>query len=204
MQQSVKDYYGKTLSASSDLKTDACCTVETQPPWMAAFLENVRPEVRDRYYGCGLVAPLLLDGARVLDLGCGAGRDVYLLSQAVGASGEVIGVDMTPEQLAVAKRWQDAHAEKFGFENVRFLEGDIERAIEADFSDQQASPSDVGKASRLEDALGRYIEFIKQSFPKHKSLAGLKIVVDCAHGAAYKCAPQVLWELEAEVFAIGT
>ncbi|MFZ9560119.1 MAG: methyltransferase domain-containing protein, partial [Vulcanococcus sp.] len=77
-------------------------------------------------YGCGLVCPPLLEGCRVLDLGSGSGRDVYLLSQLVGASGEVVGVDMTPEQLEVARRHQAFHAEQFGYANVRFLEGRIE------------------------------------------------------------------------------
>jgi phosphoglucosamine mutase len=56
---------------------------------------------------------------------------------------------------------------------------------------------------RLEDAGGRYIEFVKQSFPRGRRLDGLRIVVDCAHGAAYKVAPTVFWELGAEVFSLG-
>jgi SAM-dependent methyltransferase len=63
----------------------------------------------------------------VLDLGCGSGRDVFLLAQLVGASGAVVGVDMTPEQLEVARRHQGFHAEQFGFDNVRVLEGRIEQ-----------------------------------------------------------------------------
>ncbi len=62
---------------------------------------------------------------------------------------------------------------------------------------------DFGKARRVDDALGRYNEFVKSSFPKGMRLDGLKIVVDCANGAAYKVAPQVLWELGADVIAIG-
>lgn len=65
------------------------------------------------------------------------------------------------------------------------------------------NPDHIGKATRLDDALGRYIEFIKGSFPKGQTLKGLKIVVDCAHGAAYRVAPQVLWELEAEVIPMN-
>ncbi len=66
-----------------------------------------------------------------------------------------------------------------------------------------AAPTHVGKAKRLDDALGRYIEFAKATFPKGNRLDGLKIVVDCAHGAAYKVAPRVLWELGADVIAIN-
>ncbi len=62
---------------------------------------------------------------------------------------------------------------------------------------------ELGRAMRLDDAGGRYIEFVKNSFPKGLTLDGLKIVVDCAHGAAYRVAPAVLRELGANVIAIG-
>lgn len=128
MQQSVKDYYGRTLQTTADLKTDACCTIGDVPPHLEAVYRDIHPNVAARYYGCGLVAPLALDGARVLDLGCGAGRDVYALSRLVGADGLVIGVDFTPQQLAVARAHQDWHRARYGYarSNVEFLEGDIE------------------------------------------------------------------------------
>ncbi len=66
-----------------------------------------------------------------------------------------------------------------------------------------AEPDHLGRAQRLDDAPGRYIEFAKNSFPKHLRLDGLKIVIDCANGAAYRVAPTVLWELEAEVIEVG-
>ncbi|MEE1569465.1 MAG: phosphoglucosamine mutase, partial [Alphaproteobacteria bacterium] len=62
----------------------------------------------------------------------------------------------------------------------------------------------LGKAMRLDDAQGRYIEYVKNTFPKGLRLDGMKIVIDCAHGAAYRVAPLVLWELGAEVIPIGT
>lgn len=127
IQENVKEYYGEVLRSSADLKTDACCTVDIIPPHIRRALGNVHPEVRARYYGCGLIAPLALDGARILDLGSGAGQDAYALAQLVGPRGEVVGVDMTPQQLAVANAHRDWHAEKFGYANVRFVEGDIER-----------------------------------------------------------------------------
>lgn len=65
------------------------------------------------------------------------------------------------------------------------------------------SPDGLGRARRLEDASGRYIEFVKNTFPKNLRLDGLKIVVDCAHGAAYRVAPTILWELGADVIPIG-
>jgi len=66
-----------------------------------------------------------------------------------------------------------------------------------------AEPVEIGRARRLDDAQGRYIEFVKSTFPKGMRLDGLKVVVDCAHGAAYKVAPIVLWELGAEVVQVG-
>jgi SAM-dependent methyltransferase len=127
MQELVQAYYGQELQSSADLRTSACCDADAVPAWLKPLLARVHPEVSSRYYGCGLVCPPLLEGCRVLDLGCGSGRDVYLLAQLVGASGEVVGVDMTPEQLAVARGHQAFHAERFGTANVRFLEGRIEQ-----------------------------------------------------------------------------
>ena len=124
----IKDYYGKTLTSSEDLKTSACCTPEDVPFWLRCLLGNVHDEVLTKYYGCGLVAPSLLDGARILDLGSGSGRDAYVLAQLVGPTGSVVGVDMTPEQIAVARRHLDWHRERFEFaqSNVSFVEGNIE------------------------------------------------------------------------------
>ncbi|WP_445365960.1 methyltransferase domain-containing protein [Microbulbifer sp. ANSA001] len=127
MHDIVQDYYGRQLKSSSDLKTDACCDASTVPEWLKPLLANIHPEVLSRYYGCGLVCPPLLEGCRVLDLGCGSGRDVYLLSQLVGPSGEVVGVDMTDEQLQIAREHQSYHSEKFGYDNVTFLHGYIEQ-----------------------------------------------------------------------------
>ena len=86
------------------------------------------------------------------------------------------------------------------------LSDEIEAAIEAQIgktTHERASAQELGRAKRLDDAGGRYIEFVKSSFPRGLRLEGLKIVVDCAHGAAYKVAPTVLWELGAEVSPMG-
>jgi phosphoglucosamine mutase len=82
------------------------------------------------------------------------------------------------------------------------LEHKIEAAVETGPS-RRAGPAELGRAKRLDDAGGRYIEFVKQSFPKGLRLDGLRVVVDCAHGAAYKVAPTAFWELGAEVFSVG-
>lgn len=124
----VKNYYGKILGTNQDLKTSACCSTESLPPKMRALVSEIHPEVNEKFYGCGCPFPPALQGRTVLDLGCGAGRDVYLLSKLVGESGKVIGVDMTKEQLAVARHHIEYHRQKFSFKesNVQFLEGYIE------------------------------------------------------------------------------
>ncbi len=127
MHEIVQEYYGKQLQSSADLKTTACCDFSAMPTWLKPLLANVHEDVLSRYYGCGLVCPDELKGCRVLDLGCGSGRDVYALAQLVGPEGEVVGIDMTAEQLAVAQSHQGWHAEQFGYNNVRFIQGYIEQ-----------------------------------------------------------------------------
>ena len=131
----VKDYYGKLLKSSKDLKTSACCDGGELPSHLQPLLANVHPEVAAKYYGCGIVVPTELGGLRVLDLGSGSGRDTYMLAQLVGASGEVVGVDMTDEQLATANAHLAWHQERFGYarSNVRFLKGYIERLDQLGF-----------------------------------------------------------------------
>lgn len=131
----VRHYYGEVLKSSADLQTSACCLAEAMPRHLAALLGDIHPEVRDRFYGCGSPLPSALDGATVLDLGCGSGRDCYLLSRLVGAHGRVIGVDMTDEQLAVARRHVGYHADKYGYANVDFRHGYIEDLEAAGIAD---------------------------------------------------------------------
>ena len=84
------------------------------------------------------------------------------------------------------------------------VEAEIEALIDGDITPFLAAPQNLGRVKRLDDASNRYIEFVKNSFSKDKTLNGLKIVVDCANGAAYSIAPKILWELGAEVIEIGT
>src|SRR5947209_151671 len=86
------------------------------------------------------------------------------------------------------------------------LSDEIEAAIEVQVArgiGTLVAPERLGRAKRLDDAGGRYIEFAKSSLPRRLRLDGLRVVLDCAHGAAYKVAPTVLWELGAEVFPLG-
>ncbi len=134
MLEDVKDYYGKVLAGPQDLKTNACTSCGAPPPHIRAALKNVHPEIIAKFFGCGFICPYLLRGLRVLDLGCGAGRDVYVLSQLVGEEGEVVGVDMTDEQLVTGREYLEWHREKFGYQksNVKFLQGYIEKLDELD------------------------------------------------------------------------
>lgn len=79
------------------------------------------------------------------------------------------------------------------------VEAEIEARVSADMRENLAQPAELGRALRLDDAEGRYNEFVKQTFPRGRTLDGVKVVIDCANGAAYKIAPNVLWELGAEV-----
>lgn len=130
--QEVQEYYGKELQSSGDLKTNACCTLAPPPKHIKEALSLVADEVLDKYYGCGLTIPSKLEGLKILDLGSGSGRDCYIASKLVGQQGEVVGVDMTDEQLVVANKYIDYHTEKFGYKNsnVKFLKGNIEKLDE--------------------------------------------------------------------------
>ncbi len=80
----------------------------------------------------------------------------------------------------------------------------IEELMDSDISKLAAAPDRLGRAKRIEDAQARYIEFAKRTLPRALRLDGLRVVIDCANGAAYRVAPEVLWELGAEVITIGT
>ncbi len=102
--------------------------------------------------------------------------------------------------------YQDNGIKLFGPDGYKLsdeVEAEIEGRMDADLSGELAPPERLGRATRLDDAVGRYIEFVKGTFPDGLSLEGRTIVVDCANGAAYKVAPTVLWELGAEVIPIG-
>jgi len=101
--------------------------------------------------------------------------------------------------------FEDNGIKLFGADGYKLsdeLEAQIEARLDRTHEDRVASRA-LGRAKRLDDAGGRYIEFVKGSFPKGLRLDGLKVVIDCAHGAAYKVAPTVLWELGAEVVPLG-
>ncbi len=135
--ESVQNYYGQVLQSSQDLKTSACCTLDAMPHHLRTLLADLHPEVVERFYGCGSPLPPALENSTVLDLGCGSGRDCYILSRLVGESGRVIGIDMTEEQLAIAEKHKDWHARQYGYQqaNVEFKLGRIEDLAAAGIAD---------------------------------------------------------------------
>ena len=124
----VKDYYSTvTVEQGGRMATHTCsCGPESMPLYIREVLVEIPEEVESRFYGCGSPLPPALEGCTVLDLGCGTGRDVYLASKLVGPTGKVIGVDMNRDQLAVAEKYHKEMAEKWGYDNVDFIQGYIE------------------------------------------------------------------------------
>jgi phosphoglucosamine mutase len=140
----------------------------------------------------------------------GAGMNVTLLgpvpTPAVAMLTRSLRADLGVMISASHNPFQDNGIKLFGPEGVKLsdeTELAIEHLMDMQFSDRLAEPTALGRAARLEDASGRYIEAAKSSFPHGRRLDGLKIVVDCAHGAAYRVAPAVLWELGANVIPVG-
>ena len=136
--ESIKEYYGKILQKSTDLKTNACCTAKRPPQYILDKMKNIHPNVSASYYGCGLIIPSCLQDTKVIDLGCGTGRDVYLLSQFIGngGKGKIVGIDMTKEQLETARSYTQYHQDMCpAASNVEFRQGYIELLDELDLEE---------------------------------------------------------------------
>jgi phosphoglucosamine mutase len=146
-----------------------------------------------------LTAGFLSLGADVILVGPLPTPAIAMLTKALRADlGVVVSASHNP--------YEDNGIKLFGRDGYKLsdeIEAEIERRMEQSFDAQLATTSRLGRATRLDDAYGRYIEYVKNTFPRGLTLEGLKIVIDCANGAAYKVAPQVLWELGAEVVQIG-
>ena len=138
------------------------------------------------------------------------GMDVVLVgplpTPAVAMLTRSLRADMGVMISASHNPYQDNGIKLFGPDGYKLSDG-VETAIETrmglPFAPDLAAPADLGRASRLDDATGRYIEYVKNTFPRGLRLDGLKIVVDCANGAAYRVAPKVLYELGADVIPVG-
>ena len=139
------------------------------------------------------------------------GMDVFLFgplpTPAVAMLTRSLRADLGVMISASHNSFQDNGIKLFGPDGYKLsdeIEMEIEHHIDNGLADHLAGPRDLGRAKRIDDAQARYIEHVKHSFPRDLTLEGLRIVVDCANGAAYKVAPAVLYELGAEVVTIGT
>jgi len=128
VKKNVRQYYAEVVQSTADLKTTACCTPDSMPDHVRAVLPFIADEITERYYGCGSPIPIALKGLTVLDLGCGTGRDSYILSKLVGEKGFVHGIDMTEKQIRVAEKYLELQAKRFGYgqPNCRFIFDTIE------------------------------------------------------------------------------
>ena len=140
----------------------------------------------------------------------GAGMDVTLVgplpTPAIAMLTRSLRADLGVMVSASHNPFEDNGIKLFGPEGFKLsdeTELEIEALMATDIGHRLAAPGSLGRAARLDDAAGRYIEAAKASFPRGLRLDGLKIVVDCAHGAAYRVAPTVLWELGATVIPVG-
>ena len=146
-----------------------------------------------------MVAGFTSVGMDVLLLGPMPTPAVAMLTRSMRAD---VGVMISASHNA----FEDNGIKLFGPDGYKLsddVEFEIERLLEQDLTPRLAGSRDLGRARRVDDVRARYIEFAKRTLPRNQSLEGLRIVLDCANGAAYRAAPEALWELGAEVFTIG-
>ncbi|GIL01974.1 MAG: phosphoglucosamine mutase [Alphaproteobacteria bacterium] len=146
-----------------------------------------------------LVAGFTASGMDVFQLGPVPTPAVAMLTRSMRADiGVMISASHNP--------YQDNGIKLFGPDGYKLsdeIELEIERLMAGDLSRDLAPSAEIGRATRVDGVRDRYIEFVKRTLAREFSLEGLRVVVDCANGAAYKVAPESLWELGAEVIAIG-
>ena len=128
VKESVKQYYGEELTQTGDLKTSACCTIDAIPAQVKAALPLIHDEIKMKYYGCGNTIPEYIQGLSILDMGCGTGRDSYVMAYLAGEQGFVYGIDMTESQIRVAQRYVGEQAARFGYArpNAKFIHDEME------------------------------------------------------------------------------
>ncbi|MBO6757853.1 MAG: phosphoglucosamine mutase [Roseibium sp.] len=138
------------------------------------------------------------------------GIDVFLLgpmpTPAVAMLTRSLRCDLGVMISASHNPFQDNGIKLFGRDGFKLsdaIELQIESLMDQDLTSRFPGPSDLGRAKRIDGAQQRYIEFAKRTLPRDMSLEGLRVVIDCANGAAYKVAPEALWELGAEVVPLG-
>ena len=146
-----------------------------------------------------IIAGFTAAGVNVLRLGPVPTPAVAMLTRSMRAD---IGVMISASHNA----YHDNGIKLFGPDGFKLsdgIEAQIEAAIDDPMDDLFAASPDIGKAQHIDSAVDRYIEYAKRTLPRDTTLNGLRVVIDCANGAAYRAAPRALWELGAEVFEIG-
>lgn len=171
----VSKYYGETLKTNKDLKTSACCSTADMSPLMSKCMANVPEEVSAKFYGCGNPLPLGIEGLTLVDLGSGSGQDCYIAAQLVGPNGSVIGVDMTDNQLSVARKYVDEFTAtmKYPKPNINFIKGNIEElgktGIEKSSVDLVISNCVINLSPRKADVIQGVWDILKEGGELHFS-----------------------------------
>jgi len=146
VERSVKERYSKGATA---VEGALCCPVDYDP----RYLQVIPAEVLERDYGCGDPSKYVRSGETVLDLGSGTGKICFIAAQVVGSEGHVIGVDMTPEMLEVARRAAPTVADELGYANVEFRRGRIQDlALDLDLLDERLGEAPLVGADGLAEA----------------------------------------------------
>jgi len=194
---------------------------------------NKYPMTADIAQKCAMAAALKLrevnkQSHKKVVIGKDTRQSCYMLEQAMASGFLAMGLDVTllgplptPAVANLTRSlradlgvmisashnpYQDNGIKLFGYDGFKLsdeVELEIEHLMDSDLSEHFAPSDDLGRARRLERADGRYIEYLKATLPRRIRLDGIKVVVDCANGAAYKVAPAVLWEMGAEVVAMA-
>ena len=142
-EKEIQRRYGQ---GARQLEAELCCPTDYDPKYLRA----IPAEVLERDYGCGDPSRYLKEGETVLDLGSGTGKICFIAAQVVGAEGSVIGVDMTPEMLSIARKAAPEVAEKIGFANVEFRRGRIQDlALDLDLLERELGRRPVSTVDEL-------------------------------------------------------
>jgi ubiquinone/menaquinone biosynthesis C-methylase UbiE len=165
----LASYYDQLIANSPDDPIATARTRDTEeslPPEVRALLPNIAAEIKTSYHEYGASIPPALEGLTVLDLGCGTGRDTYIVSNLVGENGRVIGFDPDPAKLAIARKYQNQEAEQFGYaaSNVEFIQGYYEdlSAVPSESVDVVISNCVLNTAQDKERALREIFRVLKE------------------------------------------
>ena len=154
----VLDRYGQGAEAP---QASLCCPVE----YDTSYLKVIPEEIIEKDYGCGDPSKYVREGETVLDLGSGGGKICYILSQKVGGSGKVIGVDFNDKMLSLARKYQTEMAEKIGHDNVEFRKGKIQDlALSLDKANQWLAENPINNVNQAAAYEG-YCEQLRKNEP---------------------------------------